>query len=160
MKFAHHQCDLIGQFLKLLINIFSCKSSPNINDFWSLLKNSTFYVKSALADSWATFEKIGLLFIPTSGYTAHHRPSRRWWRQRWTNIFRKESYSFTFARKLWLFITFYLSLSFLLSLSIFLFVSLSHSFSTSLSLALWFFKKMGQTPASFGLFWSFPHYTI
>ena len=50
------QCDQIGRFLKVLGNKFSFKSSPKVFcDFWALLKNITFLVKSSMVNFWATF---------------------------------------------------------------------------------------------------------
>ena len=66
-KFTLNPCDQIGPFLKE----FFYNSSPNISRLSGgpTLKNCTFKVKSALATFVATYGKLGLLFISTSGYT-------------------------------------------------------------------------------------------
>ena len=49
---------------------FSCQKWPKLLvTFWAISKNVTSIVKTFLASLWATFAKIGLLFISTSGHT-------------------------------------------------------------------------------------------
>ena len=51
---AANQCDQVGQFLKILWNKISYKSSTNILLLWDILKNITFKVKTVVATFGAT----------------------------------------------------------------------------------------------------------
>ena len=71
-RWSHNQCDQIGQFLEVLGNNSSFKSSPNV---WDNLENHIFLSQLEVVSFWATFEKIGQIFIPASGHTAHNPQS-------------------------------------------------------------------------------------
>ena len=66
-----HQCDQIGLILKDLSCKFYClqKQPKCLVNFWGVLENATFSIK----ETWLLFghflEKLGLLFLPTSGHT-------------------------------------------------------------------------------------------
>ena len=58
------QGDTIGRFSKVMDEIFCFKSSPKVtvlfavqkySDFWAILKNIPFQIKTALATFWAPF---------------------------------------------------------------------------------------------------------
>ena len=66
------QCDQIGLFLKVLGDKFSYKSSRKI---WWLLASCEKIKTSGKKYFWSTFEKIGLLWIPSSGHTASQTSS-------------------------------------------------------------------------------------
>ena len=58
--------------MKILCVKVSFKITPNARWLFGLLENITFQVKIAVVVTvWATFRKIGLPFIPTSGRTVH-----------------------------------------------------------------------------------------
>ena len=60
----------LGEILKVLGDNFFHISNPNVElDFWSLAKNGTFYVELLWIHFGQFLEKIGLLFIPSSGHT-------------------------------------------------------------------------------------------
>ena len=64
---THSLCDQIGQFLEFLGNRFNYKSKPNVlwlfEQLWKPLN------QTGDATIGQLLEKIGLLFIPTSGHT-------------------------------------------------------------------------------------------
>ena len=64
------QCDQIGRYLKALSDKFCNKSSPNICQFLGYIEKHNILVKTAVEIVWASFEKLGLLFILPSGHTA------------------------------------------------------------------------------------------
>ena len=66
------QCDQIGLFMKVLGDKFSYKSSRKI---WWLLASCEKIKTSGKKYFWSTFEKIGLLWIPSSGHTASQTSS-------------------------------------------------------------------------------------
>ena len=65
------QCDQNGRFFNVLGDKFSNKSSPHTWWILDFIHNTIFELKTAVAVFWATFGKIGLLLILTSGHTAY-----------------------------------------------------------------------------------------
>ena len=67
---THSLCDQIGQFLEFLGNRFNYKSKPNVlwlfEQLWKPLN------QTGDATIGQLLEKIGLLFIPTSGHTGEN----------------------------------------------------------------------------------------
>ena len=55
----------VGHYWKVLVTSYPIKIAENLDN----LKNRVFKVKTIVDSFWATIEKIGLLFIPTSGHT-------------------------------------------------------------------------------------------
>ena len=55
----------LGHYWKVLVTSYPIKIAENLDN----LKNRVFKVKTIVDSFWATIEKIGLLFIPTSGHT-------------------------------------------------------------------------------------------
>ena len=57
---------------KVMGDFFVTKVAQMHCNFWPILNNIPFKVKTDLSIFWSTFgEKIGLLFISASGHTAH-----------------------------------------------------------------------------------------
>ena len=67
-----NQWDLIGLFLNISDTNFPTNVSQIFANFWVILKNGAFNVKTAVSTISAILWKIGLLFIPTFGHTATH----------------------------------------------------------------------------------------
>ena len=63
------ECDQIGRFLMILETILRTKVAKIFSSFWGNLENITLLVTIAVTTFWATFGKIGLLFIATSDHT-------------------------------------------------------------------------------------------
>ena len=66
----YQQCDQIGQFVKVLGDMVSSKSSPNryMVYFWAKAKSSIFNVKLLWLICGQLLEKFGLLFNLSSGH--------------------------------------------------------------------------------------------
>ena len=56
----------LGYFWKVLVTIFLTKVAQIFGDFWAILKNITFKVKTNVATFWATFGKIWATFYKLS----------------------------------------------------------------------------------------------
>ena len=70
IKYLATSVTRLGNFFWVIDSKFSCKSSPNIGLIFGLSEIHHFWLKTAGDSFWATFGKIGLLFIPASGHTA------------------------------------------------------------------------------------------
>ena len=68
---SHDQWDRIVRFFKFLVKNFLAKVAKIFGAFLAYFEKLLFEVKTAVVTFWATFENIGLLFILTSGHTAH-----------------------------------------------------------------------------------------
>ena len=67
---GQEQCDQIGLLLKTLGNRFSFKNSPNTWELFGLFYNFHLMSQKLLSPILGQFlDKIGLLFISTSGHT-------------------------------------------------------------------------------------------
>ena len=64
-----NRCDQILRFFEVLGDMFSYKICLNILWFLGYFDKHLFQVKTAIVTFRATFEKLGLLFILTSGHT-------------------------------------------------------------------------------------------
>ena len=61
----------LGNYLKVWVKYFVLKVAQMYCDFWAVLKNVPFQIKTALATFWQLLEKFGLHFISASGHTGH-----------------------------------------------------------------------------------------
>ena len=64
-----NECDQIGRFLKVLSDKFSSKSNQNVYKLFRLHWKRKHFCRNCCKDFWATFWKIGLLFISPSDHT-------------------------------------------------------------------------------------------
>ena len=59
----------IDNFCDFLAAIFIAKVAKSLVTFWACVKTIAFYIKRVSLLFGQRFEKLGLLFIPTSGHT-------------------------------------------------------------------------------------------
>ena len=68
--FTHNQCDQNGPFCKFLVTKLLTKVFQLFCDVFGYFELCHFLSKNCCDYFWASFIKIGLLFIPTSGHPA------------------------------------------------------------------------------------------
>ena len=61
---------ILGDFSKFLTRNFTTKVAQAFCDFLSYFEKHPCSVKTVVGTCWVTFEKLGLLFILTSGHTS------------------------------------------------------------------------------------------
>ena len=62
-----HRVSRLGYFWNVLATKFSCKNTPR--PFWAISTNIPISVVTLVATFWASLDKDGQLFIPSSGHT-------------------------------------------------------------------------------------------
>ena len=73
---AHFQCGQIGRFFKVLGSNIFIKLSQILGDLLGYFEKRHFKVKTAGPLFGQLWETVGLLFILTSGHTAHFQMAK------------------------------------------------------------------------------------
>ena len=72
VRLISHQCDQIRRYLKFLVTCFLSKVPKMYGEFLGYSEKQHFSCLTTVVNSWATFDKKGLLFKSVSGHSVSH----------------------------------------------------------------------------------------